>query len=324
MPSSQVCQLDLYKSDMLQIINAGIQTTLQGAPRIGLRHLGFPYSGPADPLSMALANRLVDNDHDATCLEISYGGLHALVLKGCFVAVTGAIGELRVSGQSANLHETLQLDPGDEIEITPPLHGVRAYLSIASGFISDEQFGSTSTYLPARLGGLDGLALKRGDTLSPINQTETCQILQTPSSLVPVLNSNFALRACKSAEYDHLDQTSRQTLFNETFIVGRQATRMGISLTGQTLKVQNAGLMKSSAVFPGSIQCPPSGIPIVLLSDAQTTGGYPRIAHITRCDRHLLGQIRPGNTVRLLNRSPDQAVQDFKAKTQLIENWLAS
>ena len=82
------------------------------------------------------------------------------------------------------------------------------------------------------------------------------------------------------------------------------------------------GLMKSAPVFPGTVQCPQNGVPIVLLSDAQTTGGYPRIASIARADRHLLGQVRPGNTVMLLRRTPDDAVQDFHDKQALFRDWL--
>lgn len=81
-------------------------------------------------------------------------------------------------------------------------------------------------------------------------------------------------------------------------------------------------MMKSAPVFPGTVQGPPSGQPIILLSDAQTTGGYPRIAHIIRADRHLLGQLRPGDLVRLEKTSPDDAVELYQKQAALFADWL--
>ena len=97
---------------------------------------------------------------------------------------------------------------------------------------------------------------------------------------------------------------------------------MGLSLEGHPLSVASDGTMKSAPVFPGTIQCPPSGTPIVLLCDAQTTGGYPRIASIARCDRHLLGQIRPGDQVRLLKRAAEAALTEFAEKKAMLDGWL--
>lgn len=307
---------------MLRVVKAGMQTTLQGRPRIRWRHMGVPASGPADPLSMALANRLVGNALYETSLEISYGGFEACVEETCAVAITGASGDVRVSDEPVDLHRTLQLSRGDSISIEAPAFGVRTYLAVSSGFQSDEQFGSSSTYLPAGFGGFQGRALKAGDRLHPKAPSRSLEECKTPDYLRPLFSSSFALRACSSAEFGCLSSASQRTLFQESFIAGRQATRMGITLTGHTLDAESNGLMKSAPVFPGTLQCPPSGEPIALLSDAQTTGGYPRIASIGRCDRHLLGQIRPGNRIRLLRRSPDEAERALLKKRALFAEWL--
>ncbi|MEM7493471.1 MAG: biotin-dependent carboxyltransferase family protein [Pseudomonadota bacterium] len=306
---------------MLRVLKAGMQTTLQGRPRISWRHMGLPASGPADPLSMALANRLVGNAPYETSLEISYGGFEARIEEACVIAITGAPGEVKVSDHPVDLHRTLHLNKGDSISIGPPAFGVRTYLAVSSGFQADEQFGSRSTYLPAGFGGFGGRALKAGDLLYPKKPPCPLAECKTPDHLRPVFSSSFALRACASAEFRSLASASQKTLFQETFITGRQATRMGITLTGHTLNAENDSLMKSAPVFPGTLQCPPSGAPIALLADAQTTGGYPRIASIARCDRYLLGQIRPGNRIRLLPRSPDMAEREFVEKRALFSEW---
>lgn len=307
---------------MLRVKTPGLQTTLQGAPRRGSRHLGFPYSGPADPLSMALANRLVGNDLQATCLEITYGGFEVVAEQACTIAVTGAFEHMDISGKSAPAHVTVQVKEGDTVSIAPPRSGARTYLAVRSGFSAAQQFGSASTYLPAGLGGHEGRALKVGDVVSPTGPAHSPISLETPSHACPAFTGGFALRACASAETSLLTSGARETLFSEEFTAGRQATRMGIALTGHELKASSDGMMKSAPVFPGAIQCPPSGMPIALLCDAQTTGGYPRIASIARCDRHLLGQIRPGDPVRLLERTPEEAVYDYKAKQALLREWL--
>ena len=307
---------------MIRVLRPGLQATLQGSPRIGTRQFGLPYSGPADALSMALANRLVNNTQDATGAEITYGGFIAAIEEDCSIAITGAVDAISVSGRSVAAHETLNLRRGDELEISPPQHGARTYLAIRSGFQAKTEFGSTSTYLPAGFGGHHGRALEAGDVLRPCGGPHSDATLQTPHTVRPIYTGNFALRACTSAETGLLHPDSLRALFNETFIAGRQGTRMGVSLTAHKLNLESDGLMKSAPVFPGTIQCPSSGVPIVLLCDAQTTGGYPRIAAIARCDRHLLGQIRPGNSIRLLQRTPSAAAQDHAEKQALLNDWL--
>ena len=307
---------------MLRVTNPGLQATLQGRPRIGSRQFGIPYSGPADAVSMALANRLVGNPLDATCLEITYGGFSASIEQTCTLAIAGAVDQISAHGRPASAHETLTLQRGERLEISPPKHGARTYLAIGSGFQARFEFGSTSTYLPAGFGGYNGRALKAGDVLNPNGPAQVEKTLQTPQAVRPSFTSSFALRACVSAETDRLSAASLKTLFNKTFLAGRQGTRMGVSLTGHTLELDSDGLMKSAPVFPGTIQCPASGEPIVLLCDAQTTGGYPRIAAIARCDRHLLGQIRPGDGIRLLRRTPQAAAKDHAEKQKLLDDWL--
>ncbi|MEL6567552.1 MAG: biotin-dependent carboxyltransferase family protein [Pseudomonadota bacterium] len=307
---------------MLEVISAGVQASLQGAPRRGSRHLGIPEAGPADPVSMALANRLVGNDLLATCVEISFGGFKARIEVPCTVAVTGASGDIHVSGVAVPLHRTLPLTVGDMLSVNAPRLGARSYLAIASGFAADMAFGSTSTYLPAGFGGHQGRALRAGDTLVAQGPAKLDGVLETPEAFRPVFTQSYTLRACASGETSVLDATSRKALFSEQFVAGRQGTRMGIALTGPSMNLDSDGLMESAPVFPGTIQCPASGTPIILLCDAQTTGGYPRIAQIARCDRHLLGQVRPGDAIRLLERTPEHAAHALAKKRAFLADWL--
>ena len=133
----------------LEILKPGPQTTIQSAPRSGQRHLGVPASGPADPLSMALANRLVGNDLMAAALEITLGGMSLRFDTRTAVALAGAQARATLAGDALPLHCTREASAGDELHIGPAELGARIYLAFAGGLRAPEILGSSSTSLPA-------------------------------------------------------------------------------------------------------------------------------------------------------------------------------
>lgn len=307
---------------MLTILSPGPQSTLQGARRTGQRHMGIPWAGAADDWSMALANRLVDNAAAETAIEITLGVFEVRFEQDTWFALTGAPTQADLSGGGVSFHATQFAPTGSVLKLRGARTGMRTYLAIAGGVIGEEFLGSASTYLPAGFGGYKGRALIAKDQLEVAPQPSTLEWLETPADLIPVLSDNYTLRGTPSIETHLLDQDSERALFQTSFAIGRQATRMGVSLEGTPLALNSDGKMKSVAVFPGAIQCPEDGTPIILLADAQTTGGYPRIASIARCDRHILGQLRPGNKVRLLKRTHEQSAIDLESKQALLRSWV--
>lgn len=304
----------------LEILRPGLQTTIQSAPRTGTRHLGIPASGAADPLSMALANRLVNNESPAPALEVALTGLSLRFHDEAHFAVTGAHSNVTLAGRAKGLHQTLRARAGDELHISPAIHGARVYIAFAGGLVADHVLGSESTYVPAGLGGHEGRALVKGDRLRINAAGQAVETLETPEEFRPRLAASFAIRACDAAETGLL--TSRKRLFDTNFSVAARCDRMGMMLGGQRLSVESDGRMPSAAVFPGTVQCPEDGKPIILSVDAQTTGGYPRVAQVTRADRHLLGQLRPGDRVRLLWREEGSAIDELRAKLVYWRAWL--
>lgn len=304
----------------ITILKPGLQTTIQSRPRIGLRHLGVPASGAADPLSLALANRLVGNAWDAPALEATLLGPTLRFDVSCAFAITGAHASVSLNGDSVAYHETCFAEAGDELATGATETGTRLYVAIAGGFAAENVLGSPSTCLLAELGGLEGRALEEGDALrvSPVSVAR----LQTPGEFRPPMSSSWALRACESFETHQLPDDSRDQLFETNWTVGRRADRMGLQLDGPKLDILSSGRMPSAAVFPGTVQCPESGSPYVLSVDAGTVGGYPRVAQIIRADRHLLGQLRPGDHVRLLSRDQQTAVDELRAKLDYWRVWL--
>ena len=304
----------------ITVLKPGLQTTIQSRPRIGLRHLGVPASGAADPLSLALANRLVGNAWDTPALEATLLGPTLRFETPCAFAITGAHTAVTLSRDAVAFHETVFAEAGDELVTGATEKGARLYISVAGGFAAEDILGSQSTYLPARLGGLRGRALKEGDelTVTPVSVAK----LQTPEEFRPPMSSSWALRTCESFETHQLSNDGHHRLFNDNWTVGHRADRMGLQLDGLALEVSSNGRMASAPVFPGTVQCPESGSPYILSADAGTVGGYPRVAQVARADRHLLGQLRPGDHVRLLRREPQAAIGELRAKLDYWRAWI--
>jgi biotin-dependent carboxylase-like uncharacterized protein len=306
----------------IRVLKPGLQTTVQAGPRRGQRHLGVPASGAADPLSLALANRLVGNPLLAPALETTLTGVTLRFEGGAFVAVTGARAGVWLNGERVRRHRTLAIAGGGELEVGPAKQGARNYVAFAGGIAVEDVLGSASTYLPAGFGGFGGRALRAGDRL-PIRPVDPAPpMLRTPKAFRPRASSSWALRACYGAEVELLSRESRQELFDTNFSVGRRADRMGLQLESARLDVSSGGRLASAPVFPGTIQCPEDGKPFLLSIDAQTIGGYPRVAQVTRADRHLIGQLRPGDHVRLLWRDADSARAELFAKHDYWREWL--
>jgi len=299
---------------------AGLQTTLQSAPRSGQRHLGVPASGPADPLSMALANRLVANEWHTPALEVTMSGLSLRFEEQATIAVTGADGRVTLAGRIASCHRTLRAEAGDELHVSAAKQGARMYIAFAGGLDADSVLGSASTYLPAGLGGHQGRALAKGDRLKICVADGVVQDAETPEEFRPRMSRSWAIRACDAAETGWL--SDRGQLFDTNFAVATRCDRMGLLLEGSRLDIDSDGRMPSAPVFPGTVQCPEDGRPFILSVDAQTTGGYPRVAQVARTDRHLLGQLRPGDHVRLLWRGEQSAIDEFRAKADYWRRWL--
>ena len=283
-----------------------------------MRHLGVPSGGAADALSLALANKLVGNTWDAPALEASLLGPTLRFDRDTAAGIAGATAALSLNGQEIESHKTLFARKGDILEIGATRAGARVYLSVPGGFEADELIGSASTNLQAGFGGFAGAALQEGDRV--VVAGEGAEPLATPPEFRPPMTASWGLRTCVSAETDLLG--SADELFETNWTVDRRADRMGLRLEGPRMTIASDGRMPSAGVFPGTIQCPEDGIPYLLSVDAGTVGGYPRIAQVARVDRHLLGQLRPGDHLRLLHREPDDAAAEFRAKLDYWREWL--
>ena len=226
------------------------------------------------------------------------------------------------NGEPVEFHTTLFSHAGDELAIGSLEAGARVYIAFGGGLVAEETLGSASTYLPAGFGGHGGRMLQAGDELRLRESAPAPDAVATPEGFRPPITRRWAVRATGSVETRLLAEGHRSMLADTRWVIGRRADRMGMRLEGPALDVGSDGRMPSAPVFPGTIQCPEDGAPYILGVDSGTTGGYPRIAHIARADRHLLGQMRPGDRLQLLPRQAGEAITELRAKHDYWRKWL--
>jgi biotin-dependent carboxylase-like uncharacterized protein len=306
----------------LLITRAGLLSTIQARPRIGQRHLGVPLCGPADPLSMALANHLLGNAVLAPALEVTLSGIEIFFQGDSLFAISGAPCDASLNGKVIESHRAYAAKTGDELRIGPAKQGVRTYVAVGGGLVGDEFLGSVSTYTPAAFGGFEGRALRNYDRIEVLRNEGMTSDMRTPPEFQPPSTKASALRACIGSEFKSLSSVDQIALFDTNFSVGIRSDRMGIQLQGKAFKMASAGYLDSAPIFPGCVQCPTSGVPYLLSVDAQTTGGYSQLAQVARVDRHVIGQLRAGGHARLLRRTPEEATAELREKHDYWREWL--
>lgn len=284
-----------------RVESPGAQTTVQDLGRDGWRHLGVARAGALDPAQAALANRLVGNPDDAAVLEIALGGPTLSLAAPARIALCGAEAGMRFEDRSGRTHaipggRRVDLPPG-RLRIGTLHDGLRAWLAMAGGIATAPVLGSRSTDLRGGFGGLDGRALRAGDGL-PIGAHDV------PDVAIPVFPAHwFALdmHDARTAPIRYVPSSLdiAAALAGHAWTVDPRSDRQGLRCAGDALSTDLPEQV-SAPVAPGTIQLPPDGRPIVLLADAQTVGGYPRLGHVIAADLPRLAQWRPGDALRFL------------------------
>lgn len=307
------------------VIAPGVLSLLQDSGRFGQSALGLTSGGPMDAISASWANRLLDNNSNATLIECSVGGLQLRANNNSYIAVTGATLPLSINGQAAEQWITHKVQAGDVIELGMVSQGLRAYLAVAGGFTVTPQFGSVSTVLREGIGGLNGNKLQSGDLLTT-QEVKQLPRLSLPQPYRPQFNRVLTLRLIEGYQADSFLSTERQRFYLNSYQVTPQADRMGYKLKGAAISCQQSQLL-SEGICYGAVQIPPDGQPIVLLNDRQTLGGYPKIGSVLSLDCALLAQAGAGIEVYFTPISPEQAHNALclaKVRTAAISSQLVN
>ncbi len=290
---------------MLTVIRAGIYTTVQGGKRIGLRQSGVSYCGALDEPALQIANGLVGNAPGAAALEITLGNCEVEFGRDAWFALTGAGCDARLDGKSVWTGWRFAAKAGQRLVLKRPLHGARSYLAVGGSFAIPAVMGSVSTDLKTAIGGLEGRLLRDGDVL-PLG--DPLRDFHGQQGVKQLLWGN-RIRALPGPEYHEFDSASQEAFWRLPWQVSPQSNRMGYRLQGQPLIRTTHRELLSHGLLPGVIQVPSSGQPIVLMNDAQTTGGYPRIACVIEADMYHLAQIPPGQPIHFVQCSLDEALK---------------
>lgn len=282
---------------MLKILRGGIYTTVQDLGRNGFRRLGISQGGALDIPALKIANLLVGNAPEAAGLEITLGQFSAEFTQDTWVALTGAGCDAQLDGKPLWTGWRYPVKRGQRLTLKMPKHGMRSYLAVAGGIAVPEMLGSRSTDIKAGFGGLAGRQLQEGDVL-PLGEPQT---LPTNSVGVKQLLFSNRIRAIPGPEYQEFNAEAQDVFWRTGWQLNPQSNRMGYRLQGsRTLVRTTEREMLSHGLLPGVIQVPHNGQPIVLMADAQTTGGYPRIACVIEADLYHLAQIRLGEFIHFI------------------------
>ncbi len=274
-----------------------------------------------DRLSLMIGNELVGNAVDAAALELCLPPASIRFDAAGSIALSGADCAARLDGRPLGIGRRVEVQAGTTVELAAAVSGARAYLCVAGGIDVPVILGSRSTDLQARMGGLEGRMIRRGDVLGVLASTTP----PLPSAGVFLPKIGGPIRVMAGPEFEDFGPDARNAFFESSWRVTPQSNRMGYRLEGPKLLRQATHEMKSHAVFPGIIQVPPGGAPIVLMADAHATGGYPRIATVIAADQWQLAQVAPGASIQFAMCSRAAAIlawQEQQAYLQALRNSL--
>lgn len=290
-------------SRYVDVVHAGLLTTIQDAGRPGHAHLGVPRSGALDQPAWRRGNRLVGNAPTAAALEVTMSGLS--MRTGCplTLAVTGAWAPLHVNGKTRPWGEPVDVRAGAEIVVGPAQWGVRTYVALNGGVACDPVLGSRSTDTLSGLGPApvhDGSRLSLGGGGQVPRPIETSDFARPPDRL--------SVRVRLGPRDDWFSADAIRRFFRDEYEVSSRSDRIGVRLDGPglTRSVDQGGgphetdtaELPSEGVVLGAVQVPADGKPLIFLADHPTTGGYPVLAVVAAADLCALAQARSGTRLR--------------------------
>ena len=327
---------------MLIIEKPGLQTSVQDLGRPGFQQYGVVAGGAMDPYSHRVANLLAGNSETCATIEAALAGPSIRFEMDSLIALAGGDLSPGIDGEPVPMWRPVAVKAGAVLTFGKPVSGCRVYIAVAGGIDVPEVMGSRSTYTKARIGGVEGRCLEKGDmlqagkpsilakhwaatALSKAGERKFCAADWSVSDeLVPRYGNQAEIRMMKGPQHRWFDEESRSLFFSGTFTVSSESDRMGYRLKGDALRLSEPRELLSEGVVAGAVQVPSGGSPILLMADRQTTGGYPKIGQAASVDLPLVAQLQPGAQLRFKEVSVDEAQQLLiQRKKRLAELKLA-
>jgi biotin-dependent carboxylase-like uncharacterized protein len=292
----------------LVVLSAGPATSLQDAGRFGWQRYGVGPAGAMDRPALALANVLAGNPPGTVAIEFALAGGRLQVEGGSArLALAGAEAGLKIDGKPVPPLTSATAHDGQVIEVGAARSGVFLYLAVAGGLTMSPTLGSLSLHHRTGIGGVGGRTLRAGDRLPLALSEPSGPELALPG---PPQAPDGPIRVVLGPQDDHFTASGIATLVNSDYTVSEQADRMGMRLNGPKIEHGPKGYnIVSDGIPTGGMQVPGNGLPLILLADRQTTGGYPKIATVISWDVPRLAQCRPGTKLRFAAVSRAEAVR---------------
>jgi len=305
---------------VFQVLKPGLFTTVQDLGRYGYLRYGVPISGAMDTFSLTAANLLVANNPGAACLEITLIGSELQALTKTQIAVTGGDTSPKIDGQDVPMWQTLSLQEDEVISLGKMESGCRVYLSVGGGINTPPLLGSASTYARGGFGGINGRQLKTGDVIERHPTSPLKSEYKMAEELVPQFADHVRAHVIMGPQADMFSEGGINTFLSNQYKVTSEVDRMGYRLEGPMIEHRAKAEIISDALLPGAIQVPKNGKPIIMMRDAQTTGGYPKIAVTITSDLSVLGQSKPNDVIEFLTISLEDAHEKLREYHKLLNN----
>lgn len=307
-------------------LKQGVLTTIQDLGRYGSGRLGINPTGAMDTAAVRLINTLLGNDENEAVLELHFPAGEYRFERQSDFALGGANFHAELDGKKVTNWCVHRAEKGKDLRFKQRVAGNRAYLAVTGGLAVDDWLGSSCTNLAAHIGGFEGRTVGKGDSIPlrshPLSKGPSRALTLGPS-ILPYYRSIPAVRILAGAEFDSLTAISQEILLKRNFEISPDSNRMGFKLDGELLYRLSSEEMVSFAVSFGTVQLLPDGHLIILMADHQTTGGYPRIAHVISRDLPLLAQLGPGDKVGFHLVSIEEAetlAVEFEDELRMLRN----
>ena len=296
----------------IRIIKPGLLTTVQDRGRLGYQQFGVTVAGAMDNYSFRVANLLVENDENEAVLETTFMGPEIEFDCDEVIAITGADMKPKLNGEPVELWTSIPVAKGDKLSFSSVTNGLRCYIAFSRGINVPEIMGSKSTYLRGKLGGFEGRKLEKGDEL-PLGEKNLASTgSYAPKKYIPIYEKEYTLRVVLGPQDDYFTDEGIETFLNSTYKITSEADRMGYRLDGPVIAHKDGADIISDGIVYGSVQVPGGGLPIILMSDRGTTGGYTKIATVLTPDLSILAQMGPGSSVKFKKVSVHEAHEIYK------------
>jgi antagonist of KipI len=283
----------------IKVLSPGFLTTVQDLGRYGYGRFGVPVSGAMDRFALCAANQLVGNPWGSAALEFGIEGPLLEFDEDCVIAVTGAGFSLQVQGKPMPMWTSIIIRHGWRVQIIKEGKGTWSYLGISGGINLAPVLSSQSTYLRGGFGGMGGAALKNGDLVPTTRQPYGLGELaghEIPVTLRPKYNESPTLDVILGPQEERFTQEGIDTFLANAYSLSLTSDRMGYRLEGPPVKHSAGADILSDGMVFGSVQIPPNGQPIIMMSECPTTGGYTKLATVASVDLPVLVQATPGTS----------------------------